>query len=107
MVRGRIANPKHASSQFDSDTHLQYRRSVKLAGANNGLQNRPPGVRFLTPLPIHGDTARCGLGSHKPEEMVRVHLAPPKIFYDNVHFSIYIHLESVYSNNVRNERNRP
>ena len=31
------------------------------------------------PTSIFGDTARCGLGSHKPEEMVRVHLAPPKL----------------------------
>ena len=36
------------SSVFDSRTDLQY-----------------------------GDTARCGLGSHKPEEIVRVYLAPP------------------------------
>ena len=49
MVRGGIANPRHESSEFDSHPHLQY-----------------------------GDTVRCGLGSHKPEEMVRVHLAPPK-----------------------------
>ena len=27
MVRGRIANPKHVSSQFDSDTHLQLKKN--------------------------------------------------------------------------------
>jgi hypothetical protein len=31
-----------------------------------------------TDLQNIGDTARCGHGSHKPVEMVRVHLAPPK-----------------------------
>jgi hypothetical protein len=30
------------------------------------------------PTSTIGDTARCGLGSHKPKEIVRVYLAPPK-----------------------------
>lgn len=45
----------------------------------NGLQIRKNREFESHPhLQSFGDTARCGLGSHKPEEMVRVHLAPPK-----------------------------